>query len=1003
MSGRKTLFAAGLALLFIGAAIWLAQVPPADHARAWRVATGGSAAERPRSAPPAPAGVPKEFVLFNHPYPVLARRDGAPDACGVHRREWLLQTDEAYGPVRVEELVQTGATGYGETVLRQDAFVAGEVLVKPREGVAPDAFFTALRAIGAASWRPIHGSAYWVARLPSPDLDTQPRALAALAGRSDVVAAAEGNGLGAGCLVPDDPRFSAQYSLQNTGQNGGVVGADVRMVPAWDIRHASPAVLVAVLDNGFDFSPPDLAPNRYRDPREIPGNGIDEDGNGFVDDWSGWDFVDNDNDPDPTGDHGTTIASILGAQGNNGTAIAGVTWEVQLLPVKVTSGGGGGTGTTANLTAGINYARTKGVRIMSMSLAGYPYSVAMLDAVEAARTAGILLVCAAANGGTDNDLNPMYPGSYPADNIVAVANTDNFDQLNLASSCYGLQSVDLGAPGTRIATIGRNGVELTGTGTSNSTPLTAGVAALLLAERPDATVADLKRWILTTVDPLPSLTGRCVSGGRLNAYAALRAAQVAPAVTTQAAGQTSAAGQTATFSITVNGNGPVSYRWQRLAAGSTDWISLNEGGSYLGVTSATLTVSSPTAAMSGDQFRCVATGFVGSVTGNAATLTVSGGAVSLLQYPVSLTLDGPGNLYVADAAANTIRKITTAGVVSTLAGTAGSVGSQDGTGSAARFNQPGGITADLAGNLYVTDTGNATIRRITPEGVVTTLAGSVSNRGNQDGTGAAASFGSPTGITVDGAGNLYVADASNATIRQITPTAAVSTLAGLAGSRGDADGTGSAARFNYPNGVAVDAAGTLYVADTYNHTIRRVTGGGVVSTLAGSPGINGGNDGTGGYALFNQPCGVEVDAAGNLYVADTGNATLRRITPAGVVTTLAGVAGIAGLGDGPGGRALFNQPRGVVVDDAGSLYVADTGNGVIRRITAAGTVTTLVLTEAGTVPPPQNPPTNPTTPGTSSGGGGGGAMSSWLVAALALLFCARRVIAISGGSVWRGR
>jgi subtilisin family serine protease/sugar lactone lactonase YvrE len=996
MSGRKTLFAAGLALLLVGASVWLAHVLPAGHTRALRVArpatTDASAAERLRPAPPASAGIPMEFVLFDHPYPVLAMRDGAPDARGLRRREWLLQTDEAYGPARVEEQVRAGQRPGEETVLRREAFVAGEVLVKPREGLAPDALFAALRGIGAASWRPINGSAYWVARLPSPDLDTKPRALAALAGRADVVAAAEGNGLGAGCLVPDDPRFPAQYSLQNTGQNGGVVGADVRMVPAWDIQHASPAVIVAILDNGFDFSPPDLAPNRYRDPREVPGNGIDDDGNGFIDDWSGWDFVDNDNDPDPTGDHGTTVASILGAKGNNGTAIAGVTWEVQILPVKVTSGGGGGTGTTANLTAGINYARTKGVRIMSMSLAGYPYSAAMLEAIEAARTAGILLSISSGNAGTDNDVIPMYPGSYPSDNILAVTNTDNFDQLNPSSSTYGLQSVDLGAPGTRIATIGRNGVDLTGTGTSNSAPLVAGVAALLLAERPDATVADLRRWILTTVDPLPSLAGRCVSGGRLNAYAALRAAQVPPAVTSQPTSQTTTVGQTATFSIAVNGNGPVAYRWQRLAAGSTTWIGLNEGGSYRGVTSATLTVGSPTAAMSGDQFRCVATGSLGSVTGSAATLTVSGGAVSLLQYPVSLTMDGPGNLYVADAAANTIRKITPAGLVSTLAGTAGSVGSQDGTGSAARFNQPGGITVDVAGILYVSDTGNATIRRITPEGIVTTLAGSASSRGNQDGAGAGASFGSPTGIAVDGAGNLYVADAYNATIRQITPTGTVSTLAGLAASRGDADGIGSAARFNYPNGVAVDAAGTLYVADTYNHAIRRVTSGGVVSTLAGSAGINGSNDGTGSYALFNQPYGVEVDTAGRLYVADTGNATIRRITPAGVVTTLAGVAGIAGLADGAGGLALFNQPRGVVVDDSGSLYVVDTGNAVLRRVKAAGSVTTLVLTEAGTGTPPQTPPGNPPPPptGTSSGGGGGGgAMEVWFVVLLALLGVAR--------------
>ena len=550
------------------------------------------------------------FTLFDRPYPVLAMRLGPADAQGVRFREWLLQTDQNYGPIRVEEQVRTDAVGDRETVVKREAFIAGEILAKPRDGVTREAFAAALAQAGAVAWQPIFGSAHWLVRFPSPGLDTKPQALAALARFAETVAAAEGNGLGAGCLVPDDPRFSVQYSMQNTGQNGGLPGADVRMVQAWDICRTSPDVIVAILDNGFDFSSPDLATVRYRDPREIPGNGIDEDGNGFVDDWSGWDFVDNDNDPDPTGDHGTTIASIIGAKGNNGSAIAGVTWAVQILPVKVTSGGGGGTGTTANLVAGINYARTKGARIMSMSLAGYPYSAAMLDAVEAARTSGILLVCAAANGGTDNDLVPMYPGSYPSDNILAVANTNNLDQLNLSASCYGLRSVDLGAPGTSIATIGRNGVALTGTGTSNSTPLVAGVAALLLQMRPEATVADLKGWILNTVDPLPSLAGRCVSGGRLNAYAALSAAQIRPTLTAQPISCTATAGGAVQFTVTAASALPLTYQWQR------------NGAAIAGATSATLALNSVTASDAGD-YTVVVSKSTGSTTSQPARLVVA--------------------------------------------------------------------------------------------------------------------------------------------------------------------------------------------------------------------------------------------------------------------------------------------------------------------------------------------------------------------------------------------
>ena len=559
-------------------------------------------------------------MLFDRPYPVLAMRTGPADAGGVFRREWLLQSREKFGPIRVEEQVRVNAARDRETVLKCEAFAAGEIMAKPREGVTREVFVAALTGAGAVSWEPIFGSAYWLVRFPSPGLDTEPQALAALA-RSAASVSAEGNGLGAGCLVPDDPRFPQQDSLQNTAQSGGRAGADIRMVPAWDICHASPDVIVAILDNGFDFSDPDLAANRYLNPREIAGNGIDDDGNGLVDDWSGWDFVDNDNDPDPTGDHGTTVMSILCARGDNGRAIAGVTWAVQLLPVKVTSGGGGGTGTAANLIAGINYARSKGARVMNMALVGFPYSTALFDAVEAARSAGILLVMGAGNAGIDLDAYPVYPASFASDNILVVANTDNLDQLNLTSS-YGFQSVDLGAPGTNVPTIGRGGVILTGTGTSNAAPLVSGVAALLLQMRPDATVADLKHWILGTVDPLPSLSGRCVSGGRLNAYAALSAAQILPTITVQPLSRTVAAGGAVDFTVAASSPLPISYQWCR------------NGGTIAGATSATLTLSNLVAAQAGD-YTVIVGNSTGSTSSQVARLTITAPLPAIQAPPAS--------------------------------------------------------------------------------------------------------------------------------------------------------------------------------------------------------------------------------------------------------------------------------------------------------------------------------------------------------------------------------
>src|SRR5205823_3531610 len=214
-------------------------------------------------------------------------------------------------------------------------------------------------------------------------------------------------------------------------------------------------------------------------------------------------------------------------------------------------------------------------------------------------------------------------------------------------------------------------------------------------------------------------------------------------------------------------------------------------------------------------------------------------------------------------------------------------GSADGTGSAARFNSPAGVALDSAGNTYVADTVNSTIRKITPAGVVTTFAGLAGSTGSANGTGSAARFNFPSGVAVDraGTGNIYVGDTNNFTIRQITPAAVVTTLAGSPGVRGGANGTGSAASFELPEGMAVDSTGNIYVADTDASTIRKITPGGVVSTFAGSFAKFGSLNGTGSAARFNLPTDVAVDSSNNLYVADTNNCTIRKITPAAAVTT----------------------------------------------------------------------------------------------------------------------
>ena len=354
-----------------------------------------------------------------------------------------------------------------------------------------------------------------------------------------------------------------------------------------------------------------------------------------------------------------------------------------------------------------------------------------------------------------------------------------------------------------------------------------------------------------------------------------------------------------------------------------------------------------------------------TIAGEAGTYGSADGTNSAARFfdPTAVAVDSAGNLYVADYNSFAIRKLTPVGTswaVTTLVGLAQHPGSADGTNSAARFTGPSAVAVDSVGNLYVVDSYNNTIRKVTPVGtnwVVTTLAGKAGVTGSADGTNSTARFNFPNGVAVDSAGNLYVADYYNDTIRKLTPVGTnwvVTTLAGLAGVAGAADGTNSTARFNNPYGVAVDTNGNLYVSDSDNCTIRKVTPVGTnwaVTTLAGKAGLSGFADGTNSTARFGfnggyGPGYVALDGTGNLYVADSSNNTIRKVTPVGtnwVVTTLAGKAGVTGSADGTGSTAQFNFPNGVAVDSAGNLYVADANNNTIRKGFPASSVPPPIL------------------------------------------------------------
>jgi sugar lactone lactonase YvrE len=317
--------------------------------------------------------------------------------------------------------------------------------------------------------------------------------------------------------------------------------------------------------------------------------------------------------------------------------------------------------------------------------------------------------------------------------------------------------------------------------------------------------------------------------------------------------------------------------------------------------------------------------WAGSGTVGSADGTKAQGSFN---FPTGIAIDGSGFLFVADKQNHIIRIISPQGVINTIAGTAGALGFSN-VKDSVKFNFPAGVGVDAAGTVYVADQFNSLIRAINTQGVVSTFAGKTGIAGLLDGAGTAALFNGPMGIATDISGNIYVADNGNNAIRKITAKGIVSTFAG-SGSRGATDGPGAAATFNQPQSLAVDGSGNVYVADRGNNLIRKISPQGVVTTIAGT-GSAGSANGAGTAASFNGPAGIAVDADGNLYIGDSANNLIRKIAPNGTVTTLAGT-GAVGSVNGALTASTFNNPQGVAVDTYGRIYVADTGNSLIRLI-----------------------------------------------------------------------
>ncbi|HTE54307.1 MAG TPA: S8 family serine peptidase [Kofleriaceae bacterium] len=337
------------------------------------------------------------------------------------------------------------------------------------------------------------------------------------------IAYAERNYIVHALATPNDPRFPELYGMNNTGQTGGVVDADIDAVEAWDNSVGSSDIVVAVVDTGVDYNHEDLAANMWVNPAEIPGNGVDDDANGVIDDVHGFNAITGSGDPLDDHDHGSHCSGTIGGVGNNGIGVTGVNWEVNIMALKFLDAGG--SGTLEDAISAIDYGvaqRNAGVnlRVMSNSWSGGGFSQGLLDAITSASDAGILFVAAAGNASNDNDVTPTFPASYEAPNVVAVAATDANDQLADFSS-FGATSVDLGAPGVDVLSTTRNNTYQLFSGTSMATPHVAGVAALVLSANDTLTVEELKDVLLTSGDPIPALAGVTLSGRRLNAASAL--------------------------------------------------------------------------------------------------------------------------------------------------------------------------------------------------------------------------------------------------------------------------------------------------------------------------------------------------------------------------------------------------------------------------------------------------------------------------------------------------
>lgn len=480
----------------------------------------------PQQAPPAIAvNTPADSEPHDPQAAMLARarsieeRTTAPNTDGEFNVFRLIEVADMKFPLlRVEEHWRQDPQSGVPSLADRHIMAADHLAAQVRPGVSDEEVRAYVGAFGGSVRERLLGGLGYRIATPSVSLDAFTATLEHLSDAASPFVFAEPDYVVHATFFPDDPSFPLQWGLFNYGQTEGTANADIDALGAWELSRGNHAIVVAVIDTGIDHTHPDLAANMWHNPGEISGNGLDDDGNGYTDDFHGWNFYRNNNNTmDPHG-HGSHCAGIIGAVTNNALGIAGVSPKVQLMALTILGPDGGGF--TLDAVEAIRYATRNGARVISASWGGGGYSSWLHSQITEAAEAGVVFVASAGNSSRSNDITPHFPSTFQIPNIISVAATDHNDK-RASFSNWGARTVHLAAPGVAILSTVPNEGYLFASGTSMAAPHVAGAAALLLAERPDWTWPEVKEALMEGADRMPNLTGLVVASGRLNAAQAL--------------------------------------------------------------------------------------------------------------------------------------------------------------------------------------------------------------------------------------------------------------------------------------------------------------------------------------------------------------------------------------------------------------------------------------------------------------------------------------------------